>query len=420
MISFDEMKIQSGLMWDKVTGELIGYVDLGDPDTKFAVFEKVELASHVLVLFVRGLCTDLKFALANFGTQRITSYALVPIFWKAVGILEMTCNLWVIAAISDGASPNRKFFRLHFGLDGGSGKDVVYRVKNMFAMYRYIYFFSDAPHLIKTSRNCLYHSGAGNCTRYMSNNGLELIWGHIMDIYNMDQDSGLHLLPRLSYDHVKLTPYSVMRVNLAAQILSSTMAVVLQNYGSPNFQGTARYCDIIDKFFDCANVRNSTEGERTRKNFRKPYTSVNDERFEWLEKDFLGYFAAGKQSINMRPGNFTQNARSRMFISWQTYGGLQISVYSLIEATKFLLTEGFEFVLTERFCQDVLEEYFERQRSLGRRNDNPTLKKFGYNDNTLRIQRSCATVMRNTRGRNPSKRKKSWYIVDNTKLKKRK
>ena len=291
VISFDEMKIQSGLVWDKVTGELIGYVDLGDPDTNFAVFEKVELASHVLVLFVRGLCTDLKFALANFCTQGRTSYALVRIFWKAVSILEMTCNLWVIAATSDGPSPNRKFFRLHFGLDGGSGKNVVYRVKNMFAMYRYIYFFSDVPHLMKTTRNCLYHSGAGDCTRYMWNNGFELIWGH-----------------------------------------------------------TARYCDMIDKFFDCANVRNSTEGERTRKNFRKPYTSVDDERFEWLEKDFLGYFAAWKQSINMCPVNFTKNARSRMFISWQTYEGLQISVYSLIEATKFLLTEGFEFVLTERFC----------------------------------------------------------------------
>ena len=109
-----------------------------------------------------------------------------------------------------------------------------------------------------------------------------------------------------------------------------------------------------------------------------------------------------------------------MFISWQTYEGLQISVYSPIEATKFLLTEGFEFVLTERFCQDVLEEYFGRQRSLGRRNDNLTLKEFGYNDNTLRIQCSCEAVMGNTRGRNPSKRKKSWYIVDNTKLKKRK
>ena len=48
-----------------------------------------------------------------------------------------------------------------------------------------------------------------------------------------------------------------------------------------------------------------------------------------------------------------------MFLSWQTYEGLQISAYSVVEATKFLLNEGMEYVLTERFCQDPLEEYVE-------------------------------------------------------------
>ena len=47
-----------------------------------------------------------------------------------------------------------------------------------------------------------------------------------------------------------------------------------------------------------------------------------------------------------------------MFLSWQTSEGLQISAYSVVEATKFLLNEGVEYVLTERFCQDPLEEYF--------------------------------------------------------------
>ena len=87
-----------------------------------------------------------------------------------------------------------------------------------------------------------------------------------------------------------------------------------------------------------------------------------------------------------------------MFLSSQTYEGLQITVYSLVECCKFLLSKGFEYVLTERFCQDVIEEYFGRQRALGRRNDNPTLRNFGYNDNTLRIQRANTAVMGNTRG----------------------
>ena len=74
--------------------------------------------------------------------------------------------------------------------------------------------------------------------------------------------------------------------------------------------------------------------------------------------EFLDYLRTWKENIDNRPGNFTQNARNRMFLSWQTYEGFQISVHSAVEVTRFLLQEGFEFVLTEWFCQDPVEEYF--------------------------------------------------------------
>ena len=68
VLLFDEMKILSNLVFDKVSCELIGYTDLGDPDINFGTLEKVdELASHVLAFFVRGICTDLKFSLAYFA-----------------------------------------------------------------------------------------------------------------------------------------------------------------------------------------------------------------------------------------------------------------------------------------------------------------------------------------------------------------
>ena len=48
------MKITSNLVFDKFTGELIGYVDLGDPDINFGTLEKADkLASHALVFMVR-------------------------------------------------------------------------------------------------------------------------------------------------------------------------------------------------------------------------------------------------------------------------------------------------------------------------------------------------------------------------------
>ena len=189
-----------------------------------------------------------------------------------------------------------------------------------------------------------------------------------------------------------------MRVNLAAQVLSSSLAAVLQAYGPPESEGTAKFCKMMDSFFDCANVRSIKEGERARKSFLEPYRSQEDECFNWLENEFLTYLSSWKQSIDNRDGNFTQNAKARMFLSWKTYEGIKITVNSLIEATEFLFAEGFQYVLTERFCQDVVEEYFGRQRSQGRRNDNPNLYQFGYSDNAIRVQRIITPVMGNTRG----------------------
>ena len=57
---FDEIKLQANLVLDKVTGEIVGFTNLGDPDVNFAILEKVnEIAFHVLVFMVRGLCTEI-------------------------------------------------------------------------------------------------------------------------------------------------------------------------------------------------------------------------------------------------------------------------------------------------------------------------------------------------------------------------
>ena len=64
----------ANLVLDKTTGELIGFMDLGDPDLNFSVLEKVDaVASHALAFLVRGVCTELKFGLAHFATSGITA-----------------------------------------------------------------------------------------------------------------------------------------------------------------------------------------------------------------------------------------------------------------------------------------------------------------------------------------------------------
>ena len=100
----------------------------------FEALEKVDMiATHALAFVVHAVCSDLKFGLAHFATTGITKAQLMPLFWEAVCILEATCNLWVTAATSHGASPNRRFYRLHKPLDGDADGDVCYRTINLYA-----------------------------------------------------------------------------------------------------------------------------------------------------------------------------------------------------------------------------------------------------------------------------------------------
>ena len=80
-------------------------------------------------------------------------------------------------------------------------------------------------------------------------------------------ESGLKLVHKLTSDHINLTSYSVMRANLGAQVLSETVGNVLNNFGPEEAAGTGKFCLMMDKFFDCLNVRNTKEHITKRKPF---------------------------------------------------------------------------------------------------------------------------------------------------------
>ena len=149
-----------------------------------------------------------------------------------------------------------------------------------------------------------------------------------------------------------------MNVRLAAQTRSATIASVLRVYYGEDTSETTLFCENMDNFYDALNVRNTSKGDRKCKSFLKPYRNIDDPRFDWLQNVFLKYLSDWKENIEERPGQFTLNAKDRMFISLQIHEGIQISVHLVTEATKYLLAQGMEFVFTERFNQDCVEEYF--------------------------------------------------------------
>lgn len=72
ILCYSLMRKRPCQIFNKVTGEVIGCVDLGDPDINFATLDKADAAAmHALAFFVRGVCTNLKFSLAYFATNGI-------------------------------------------------------------------------------------------------------------------------------------------------------------------------------------------------------------------------------------------------------------------------------------------------------------------------------------------------------------
>ena len=58
------------------------------------------------------------------------------------------------------------------------------------------------------------------------------------------------------------------------------MAKALRLTGGEDVEESARLAEMMDKFFDCVNVHNYTQGYHRRKPFLDPYRSSKDRRLK--------------------------------------------------------------------------------------------------------------------------------------------
>ena len=79
----------------------------------------------------------------------------------------------------------------------------------------------------------------------MFNQGLHVLWQHIHDFFQDDSSSSLRLLQKLTPDHIFLTSYT------------KTYTKGLLEYSRVESHETARFCLMVDQFYDCGNARNS-------------------------------------------------------------------------------------------------------------------------------------------------------------------
>lgn len=152
----DEMYIKEGLLYNKHSGALVGFEDLGDINNLIAIFERQAesrstrpIAKCMLTFMVRGLFTSIKFVYAQFPSSSPKGCKIFVLVWKAVEHLTRI-GFKVLAIVCDGAKNNRRMFNLH-----STGNDFCYKTHNVYSVDKHpIFFICDPPHLIKTTRNC--------------------------------------------------------------------------------------------------------------------------------------------------------------------------------------------------------------------------------------------------------------------------
>lgn len=99
----------------------------------------------------------------------------------------------------------------------------------------------------------------------MWNDGGYILWQPIVQMYYQDSQNGLTLMPRITFNHIKLNAYSTIRVSLAAQVLSTTGAAVLSSFGPPNAQSTSKLCQIMVHFLIASMCAASQKEKNERK-----------------------------------------------------------------------------------------------------------------------------------------------------------
>lgn len=161
ILVMDEVHIKDDLVYDKHEGYLVGFVDLGNINNQLVEFEnalaaekpQLTLASTMLVFMVRGLLCKLNYPYAQFPCHDLSGSMMFDPMWEAIARLEKL-GFRVLGLTCDGASPNRRLWKLH----SSSNDELIYKVPNVFADdKRDLYFISDPPHLLKTIRNSFYN-----------------------------------------------------------------------------------------------------------------------------------------------------------------------------------------------------------------------------------------------------------------------
>ena len=349
VLLMDEISLKEHLHYDDKHDKIIGLENFG-------ISSGNSIANHATVFMIRGLTHKWKQPFAFFfsnGTMR--SNKLKTLMLDGIRMINNT-GLKCVGVVCDQGANNLSVM-----------KSLGVTIDNPFFFINNetkINLFYDPPHALKNIRNNLK-------TKDFILDGTPISWQIIEELYAFDSENNCRLLPKLTEKHLSLDGFGTkMRVRLAAQVLSHTVASAIKTLSELKFWDeekqkialkTAEFVENFNNLFDIFNTKTFTEA----KPFSKPI-SENGNSWEFLKK-CMTWLPKLKQ-IGKPHGQQLPCVQA-----WQ------LNINSLQDMWQRLSTDEeikLKFLFTNRLNQDALENFFSLIRSKNTNDDRPDPSRF--------------------------------------------
>ncbi|XP_024876928.1 uncharacterized protein LOC112457862 [Temnothorax curvispinosus] len=234
VLLLDEINLRKSVAVCSKNLTYVGLTDLGDDGLRSSDIS--EQATHGLVVMFQFLADTYTQPIAVFASKNpVKGEELAKLVVKGIIYLER-CGTTIHGVIADGAATNQKMWSLL--KVRGTMQDTKTWFTHPLDDEKKVFVFSDTPHVIKNIRNRLL-----NQKKLRLNSENYIRWQYFETLYELDTNhpGNARACPKITERHVHMDNASKMRVRLATQIFSNSVAQGLAFYLSHNCKALAGF-----------------------------------------------------------------------------------------------------------------------------------------------------------------------------------
>ncbi|PAA89251.1 hypothetical protein BOX15_Mlig012677g1 [Macrostomum lignano] len=350
-LCFDGMSLSPSVRYDQHKDEVIGFDTSSSTENAQRVLKPI---TEAIVAVLRGVSANWKQAIAYYPVNRTLGqsgfaaaienclHASHDIGIRVIALVaDQETTQW--ALLSRMVSPSAPFFRHPVSL-------------------KPVYVIVDIPHCLKNLRNALMKNDVAFDGHKLAK------WQHVVDFFEADRSRSLRLASQLTDAHIALPLGQKMRVSIAAQVLSHSVASGMQTLVhhqeiEPSALQTAEFLQRVNDLFDMLNSAIVHDKGFKRPIFRESLAAQTNE---------LRKAEAFLQSLRFLPKSGKPEKSTMKFKeAWR------LSAASIRELSTALIDEeSFDFVCTRSLTQDHVENLFSIIRGRNGFNEKPELAAF--------------------------------------------